>query len=413
MGSIFGGFVERKSDPTITPLKDSASLFAELMGGRESRSGAAVTWSTALEVTTVLGCAKVISEDVAQVPWKLFLKAGGREEARDHHLYEILHLRPNDWQTSFEFRETLALHAILTGNAFAYINRVRGEIAELIPYPPGSVEVKRAADMSLSYRIKLDGGQSMAVPASSMWHLRGPSWSSWLGMDATRLAREAIGLAIATEESQATRHRDGLRYPGVYSVEGVLPPDQEAKLRAWLKRVAENNDPLILDRNAKWFQQQMSGVDAQHIETRKLQVEEICRAFRVMPIMIGQADKAATYASAEQMFLAHVTYTLMPWFQRFEQSANANLLTREERRAGYYTKFNANALMRGAAKDRGEFYAKALGAGGQKPWMMADEVRDLEDMDPYGGHAAELGEGAMGAAGRSEDEEGESDAGQR
>ncbi|HMO74564.1 MAG TPA: phage portal protein [Sphingopyxis sp.] len=398
MGSIFRGLAERKSAPAIVPLKDAASLFAEMFGGRQSRSGATVTWSTALEVATVLGCAKVISEDVAQVPWKLFLKAEGRAEAKDHPLFEILYLKPNDWQTSFEFRETLALHAILTGNGYAYINRVRGEIAELIPYPPGAVEVKRAADMSLSYRVKLDGGDRLAVPASSMWHLRGPSWSSWLGMDSVRLAREAIGLAISAEESQGERHRDGLRYPGVYSVDGTLSPDEEQKLRGWLRRRAEANDPLVLDRGAKWFQQQMSGVDAQHIETRKHQVEEICRAFRVMPIMIGQADKAATYASAEQMFLAHVTYTLMPWFQRFEQSANANLLTREERRAGYYTKFNANALMRGAAKDRGEFYAKALGAGGQRPWMMADEVRDLEDMDPYGGHAAELGTGAMDTA---------------
>lgn len=397
MGSIFGGLAERKSESAPVSLKDSASLFTEIFGGRQSRSGTTVTWSTALEVTTVLGCAKVISEDVAQVPWKLFRKDGGRAEATDHPLHEILYLRPNDWQTSFEFRETLALHAILTGNAFAYINRVRGEIAELLPYPPGAVEVKRAADMSLSYIVRLDGGGRMAVPAESMWHLRGPSWSSWLGLDSVRLAREAIGLAIAAEESQAERHRDGLRYPGMYSIDDKLSPDEEQKLQGWLRRRAEAGDPLILDRGAKWIQQQMSGVDAQHIETRKHQVEEICRAFRVMPIMIGQADKAATYASAEQMFLAHVTYTLMPWFQRFEQSANANLLTREERRQGYYTKFNANALMRGAAKDRGEFYAKALGAGGQKPWMKADEVRDLEDMDPVGGHADELGEGAMGA----------------
>lgn len=408
MSSLFRGLVERKSDAAIVPLKDAAALFAEMMGGRQSRSGTTVTWATALEVTTVLACAKVISEDVAQVPWKLLLRdAGGRGEAKDHPLYELLHLKPNDWQTSFEFRETLALHALLTGNAFAYINRVRDEVAELIPYPPGAVEVKRAADMSLSYRIRLDGGQVMAVPASSMWHLRGPSWSSWQGMDSVRLAREAIGLAMATEESQAERHRDGLRFPGVYSVEGVLAPDQEQKLRGWLKRASENGDPLILDRKATWAKQEMSGVDAQHIETRKHQVEEICRTFRVMPIMIGQADKAATYASAEQMFLAHVTYTLMPWFQRFEQSANANLLTREERRAGYYTKFNANALMRGAAKDRGEFYAKALGAGGQRPWMMADEVRDLEDMDPYGGHAAELGTGAMDSSAAPDSDENE------
>ena len=139
----------------------------------------------------------------------------------------------------------------------------------------------------------------------------------------------------------------------------------------------------------------MSGVDAQHIETRKLQVEEMCRAMRVMPIMIGQADKSATYASAEQMFLAHVVHTLMPWYERIEQSADVNLLSDEDRRAGFYTKFNPNALMRGAAADRGEYYSKALGAGGTPAWMTQDEVRGLEERAPMGGTAAALSAGAM------------------
>jgi HK97 family phage portal protein len=126
----------------------------------------------------------------------------------------------------------------------------------------------------------------------------------------------------------------------------------------------------------------MSGVDQQLIETRKHQIEEICRHFGVMPIMVGHADKTATYASAEQMFLAHVVHTLSPWYERIEQSADVNLLTQEDIQQGYYTKFTANALMRGAAKDRGEFYAKALGAGGTKGWMTQNEIRALEEMDP-------------------------------
>ena len=126
----------------------------------------------------------------------------------------------------------------------------------------------------------------------------------------------------------------------------------------------------------------MSNIDAQMIESRKLQIEEICREFGVMPIMVGYSDKAATYASAEQMFIAHVVHTLEPWYQRMQQSADVNLLTEDDRRSGFYTRLKDNALMRGAAKDRAEYYAKGLGSGGVKGWLTQNDVRGYEDLDP-------------------------------
>jgi hypothetical protein len=143
-------------------------------------------------------------------------------------------------------------------------------------------------------------------------------------------------------------------------------------------------EPLILDNEAKFQPFQMTSVEAQTLESRGLQVEEICRTFRVMPIMVGHSDKAATYASAEQMFLAHVVHCLMPWYERWCTSADVNLLSEQDRREGYYTKLNPNALMRGASKDRAEFYSKALGAGGTAAWMKQDEIRGLEELDPDG-----------------------------
>ena len=134
----------------------------------------------------------------------------------------------------------------------------------------------------------------------------------------------------------------------------------------------------------------MTGLDSQHLETRKHQIEEVCRFMGVMPIMVGYSDKTATYASAEQMFIAHVVHTLSPWYARIENSAAAYLLTKRERAAGHYFKFNANGLMRGSAKDRAEFYAKGLGSGGHPGWVSPDEVRELEDMNPMGGEAAKL-----------------------
>jgi HK97 family phage portal protein len=203
-------------------------------------------------------------------------------------------------------------------------------------------------------------------------------------MAAVDYAREAIGLSIATEEAHALLHKNGAQASGLYSVEGALSPQQYKDLSDWLKKQITADDkhsPLVLDRGAKWTQISMSGVDAQHLETRKHQVEEVCRAFRVMPIMIGQADKAATYASAEQMFLAHVVHTLCPWYERIEQSADVNLLSKRDREQGIYTKFLPNGLMRGAAKDRSDFYYKMWQMGAYSP----NDILRLEDENPYKG----------------------------
>jgi len=199
------------------------------------------------------------------------------------------------------------------------------------------------------------------------------------------MARDAIGLSIALEQGQSDFQRNGAQTSGILSVTNKLSPERFEFLSKWLDKHEPGGvrfqKPIILDDGAKYASNTMTGVDQQLIETRKHQIEDICREFGVMPIMVGHADKTATYASAEQMFLAHVVHTLSPWYQRIEQSADVNLLSEKELGAGFYTKFTPNALMRGAAKDRGEFYAKALGSGGTKGWMTQNEVRGFEEMD--------------------------------
>jgi HK97 family phage portal protein len=381
----------------------SLELDLMLRRGQESASGTVVNWKTALQVSTVLACSKVIAEGIAQVPWKIHKGIGGGSSAEDHPLYDLLYRRPNPWQTSFEFRETLALHVVLTGNAFAWKGMVgsKRELRSLEPIEPGRMTVERQSDGTLRYfEVSLAGERIPRDPAT-IWHLRGPSWNSWMGLEVVRLAREAIGLAMAIESQQAETHRNGARVSGLYSLKNKTGPDRWKQLVDWLARYKSGGDlagePLILDDEAKFQSFQLTGVEAQTLESRKHQVEEICRAFRVMPIMVGQSDKAATYASAEQMFLAHVVHCLLPWYERWCMSADVNLLSEEDRRAGYYTKLNPNALMRGAAKDRAEFYSKALGAGATRPWMTQDEVRGLEELDPMGGDAAELGQPIVAA----------------
>jgi HK97 family phage portal protein len=350
-----------------------------------SRSGKAVTLQSSLEVTAVLGCVRVLSEDVAQVPFKLFRKRkdGGSDEETDHPLADLLDVGPNDWQTGFDFVENLVIQAALGGNFYGFKNKVRSNIKEILPFPPGVVTEKWDNFVPTYGCIGADG-MYRDLPADMVWHFRGPSIDTKTGMAAIRLAREAIGLALATEEAHAKLHANGAQASGMYSVEKTLDSTQYEALSAWVaKQISGENrsKPLILDSGAKFTPISLSGVDAEHLATRRHQVEEICRALRVMPIMIGQADKAATYASAEQMFLAHVKFTLQPWFRRIEKSVDKFLLTKEDRQRGIYSKFLPNALMRGAAKDRADYYFRMWQMGAMNP----NEIRAYEEQNPYEG----------------------------
>jgi HK97 family phage portal protein len=364
----------------------SLSPFLEVYGSNKSKTGQSITTTTALQVSTVLGVTRVLCEGVAQVPLKLFRdKADGRgaDPASDHSLYRVLYRRPNPWQTSFRFRETMMLHLVLCNNFYAFKNVIGGQVRELIPFMPGNVEVKQNRDMTLTYRVRDESGQTRDFPQESILHLRGPSWNSWMGMEAVKLAREAIGLSMAIEADQASLYKNGLRTSGSYSVEGKLTEKQYADLRKFIKnhQASDDGGPLILDSAAKYMAQTMTGLDAQTLESRRFQVEEVCRPFRVMPIMIGHADKAATYASAEQMFLAHVVHTLCPWYERLQQDFDTQLLSEADQDAGLYTKFVVNALMRGTAQARAEYYKAMLGSTGQKGWGSQNEVRALEEMN--------------------------------
>jgi HK97 family phage portal protein len=369
-----------------------------------SKSGVSVSWRTSLEVSTVLAATRVISNGIAQVPIQ-FLQVdtvGNKLPTLDHPVMEVLCRRPNRWQTSFQFRQTVMIHLLLTGNAFVFVNRVGPErrIAELVPIAPGRVTVYRAPDGTLEYVVtaeapeqsglgaaapELTQGAQRRFPAEAIWHLRGMSWNSWMGLEIVKLARDAIGLAIATEATHSRLHANGAKPGGLYSVDGKLNADQYKQISAWLDASTNGDNawkPLILDNGAKWTPLQTTGVDSQHLETRKFQIEEVCRALGVIPLMVGHSDKTATYASAEQMFIAHVVHTLSPWARNFEESAQLALLGADER---IEIELDFNALMRGASKDRAEYNAKALGSGGAHGWMTPNDVRRAEGLPPVAG----------------------------
>jgi len=338
--------------------------------------------SNALYSTAVLCIVRVIADGIAQVPFRLQKSGSGRrgEDATDHPVYELLRHEPNEWQTSYEFREQFAIHAGLTGNAYIFINRdVRGVPQELYAFLPNSVTAVQNDDMSISYRVTTTNGSYIDVPAEDMWHIKGPSWDGVVGLNATKLAREAIGLALASEQFGANLFKHGARPSGILTSPTNLTPDQKAALKkAWQDQYSGvgNAHKTALVEGGITFQSIASTAnEAQWVESRKFQIEELCRAFRVLPIMVMQSG-ATSYNSVEQLLLAHLTHTLMPWYERIEQSARKALLTKEEKKAGYYIKLDSRALMEASTTDRMAYY----NAGRTQGWLTTNEIREKEDL---------------------------------
>lgn len=375
------------------PFKRKSALghdevLAAIAAGGHTLSGKNVTHKTALQVAVAFCCARVISEGVAQVPFKLFLDDGtNKKPATDHPLYDLLFRMPNDSATSFQWRETFCFQTVFTGDSFSFINRGRrGEILELTNLEPSKVEVRDPEFVGgrPKYFVSGVGGEQKEFPAEAILHIKGPSWDGVVGLDAVKIAREAIGLSKAVEDSHARMHANGVKSGGLLSVEGKLSTEQYDQLNDWVQKNFQGVNAfntMILDRAASFTQMSMSGVDAQHIETRRYQIEEVCRFFRVMPLMVMQADKASTYASAEQMFLAHVVHTLAPWYERIEQSIDTQLLTKQERADGYYVKFITQGLLRGALKDTAEYLSKLSTNG----IITRNEARALLELNPLEG----------------------------
>lgn len=355
-----------------------------LLSGASSKAGQTVTLRTAMEVTAVLACARVIAEGLAQVPFKVYQRqAAGRKESADHPAYWLLQKQPNDWQSGFELREQIGYHLALCGNAYVFKSRRPDNgLIELFAYEPGAVTVTRHSDMTLTYSLRLADGRQIAVPASSIWHLRGPSFDGYLGLDAVKQARNAIGLALATEEFASKLFANGARPGGILTAEGNLTEVQKAELKAsWTSMQSGSGNAMktaLLTNGLKYQPLAQTAEEAQFIQTRTAAVVEICRAMRVNPIMVMLSENQASYASVEQRFIAHHRDTLAPWFERFEASADINLFTRDEQREGFYCKLDSNALMRGTAKERAEFYALLL----QNGVVSRNEVRAWEDWEP-------------------------------
>lgn len=379
--SFISRFFGRKA--TELTYDQIASLIDGNGGGRIA--GVLVNDKTALQVSTVLACVREIANGCATPDLHVFREKddGTSEKATNIPEYRLLSRRPNEWQTSFEWRRMMTMHAALTGAGLSI--KVRGDnrrVRELIPVMPGRWDVRKVSRYEVRYRCWDEFGLIGEFQPDDVFVLHGLQWD-WVGaLDAVHLARQAIGLSIATERSQSSFHENGMKPSGAYSVEGTLSKEQHAALTSWLRAKYSGADnagmPLVLDRAAKWLSIGMTGVDAQHVETRRLQVEEICRAYGVFPIIVGHSDKAATFASSEAFFAAHLKQTLKPWHKAWRDRIDETLL---DGAGPLYAKFDVRYMTEGAMKDRA-MWARTMAEMGI---YTRNEIRDEEGKDPLDG----------------------------
>lgn len=359
---------------TFTPELEAALL------GRASGS---LDWQVAIQVSTVLRCAIIRAEEICSVPWKVYRRAGkDREELDDHPLSSLFRYGPNEWQTSFEFRSMLGMHLALYGNAYVWLNRVRGRIIEMIPFEPHMVRVCRKDDWTLEYRVTMLDGRVLVYGAKDIWHLKNHSWNGYCGLSALTYARRAIELAREIETGQKDTHKNFAKPAGVLAIDSEMDPTQFKETRklidAQVGSRLSRGLPMVVDKTMTWTQLALKATDTQTIESRGFQVEEIGRDMGVLPIMLGHSgDKSITYASAEQMFIHQFVHNIRPRHRSFEQSGDKWLLTTADRKDGLYTGLVGQELLQGDTKTRGEFYRLLWMIGA----MTGNEVRAFEDMN--------------------------------
>jgi HK97 family phage portal protein len=378
---IFSGLFKSRDKPTDST---AGSRYTFYMGG--STSGKTVTERSAMQMTAVYSCVRILAEAIAGLPLHVYRynSDGGKEKALDHSLYLILHDEPNPEMSSFVFRETLMTHLLLWGNAYAQIIRnSKGEVMALYPLMPNKMSVDRDENGQLYYQYLRStdevGGKNETVilKPTDVLHIPGLGFDGLVGYSPIAMAKNAIGLAIATEEYGAKFFANGAAPSGVLEHPGTIKDPQRVR-EAWQSQFggSQNSGKIaVLEEGMKYTPISISPEQAQFLETRKFQINEIARIFRVPPHMVGDLEKSS-FSNIEQQSLEFVKYTLDPWVIRWEQSIMRTLLTPEEKKS-YFVKFNLEGLLRGDYQSRMNGYATAR----QNGWMSANDIRELENLD--------------------------------
>ena len=382
MKNPFSGLFRARDKPVNSTNGSSYRFF---LGS--STAGKAVTERSAMQMTAVYACVRILSEAIAGLPLHLYRynDEGGKEKALDHPMYLLLHDEPNPEMSSFVFRETLMTHLLLWGNAYAQVIRNgKGEVVALYPLMPNRMTVDRDSFGQLFYSYQMNNSDAptmkngtVILKPSEVLHIPGLGFDGLVGYSPIAMAKNAIGLAIATEEYGAKFFSNGATPGGLLEYPGTVK-DPDRVRESWNRGFSGSQNAgkvAILEEGMKYTPISIAPEQAQFLETRKFQINEIARIFRVPPHMVGDLEKSS-FSNIEQQSLEFVKYTLDPWVVRWEQSLSRALFTPEEK-TQYFFKFNVEGLLRGDYQSRMNGYATAR----QNGWMSANDIRELENLD--------------------------------
>lgn len=368
------------------PQNRLGSSFSFLFGG--TTAGKMVNERTAMQTTAVYACVRILAEAIAGLPLHVYRyrSDGGKERIPFHPLYHLLHDEPNPEMTSFVFRETLMSHLLLWGNAYAQVVRNgRGQAIALYPLLPSKMDVSRASNGELVYKYYRDVNESGINPQGGyvtlrkdeVLHIPGLGFDGLIGYSPIAMAKNAIGMSLATEEYGATFFANGANPGGVLEHPGVIKDIQRVK-DSWNSAYQGSGNAhkvAVLEEGMKFQAIGIPPEQAQFLETRKFQINEIARIFRVPPHMIGDLEKSS-FSNIEQQSLEFVKYTLDPWVVRWEQALQQSLLLPSEK-SSLFIKFNVDGLLRGDYQSRMTGYATGI----QNGYYSVNDVRSLEDLN--------------------------------
>jgi phage portal protein, HK97 family len=358
-----------------------------LLFGRTT-SGKTVNERTALQTTAVYACVRILSETIASLPLHVYRYIeGGKTKDTEHALYTILHDEPNPDMTSFVFRETLMSHLLIWGNAYSQILRDRsGQVIGLYPLLPDQMSVHRSEKGKLYYvynRYEEDNPNfqekgSIVLSQEEVLHIPGLGFDGLIGYSPIALAKNAVGMTLACEEYGASFFGNGANPGGVLEHPGILkdPAKVRDSWNAVYQGTRNAHKVAVLEEGMSYKQIGIPPEEAQFLETRKFQINEIARLFRIPPHMVGDLEKSS-FSNIEQQSLEFVKYTLDPWVVRFEQALKKSLLLPEEKKT-HFIKFNVDGLLRGDYQSRMNGYA----IGRQNGWLSTNDIRELEELNP-------------------------------
>ena len=370
------------------PVDKAADAGYSFLFGRTT-SGKPVNERTAMQTTAVYACVRILAEAIASLPLHVYeyQDDGGKKLVHDHPLYYLLHDEPNPEMTSFVFRETLMSHLLIWGNAYAQIIRDgAGRVLGLYPLLPDKMEVQRDDRGNIYYVYSRNSDENpmfkeygnIRLKAEDVLHIPGLGFDGLIGYSPIAMAKNAVGMTLACEEYGASFFANGANPGGVLEHPGVLKDPSKVR-ESWnsvYRGVNNAHKIAVLEEGMKYQQIGIPPEEAQFLETRKFQINEIARLYRIPPHMVGDLDKSS-FSNIEQQSLEFVKYTLDPWVIRWEQSLQRSLLLPGEK-GKYFIKLNVDGLLRGDYQSRMNGYA----VGRQNGWFSANDIREMENMNP-------------------------------